>query len=357
MRNFTAKSIEEQIATLLTSWGMDPVAAGTAAHVMAETDASGIDSHGISMLMRYEDMHLQGRLDVTAAPEVVSESAASVVIDAHHGLGHPAAVMAVDLAIDKAFSAGVAIATVRNSHHFGAAGLYVRRAAERGLLGLVTSTTSVPSVIPPGGEVPVLGTNPLAFAAPVAGSHPFVVDMSTSTVAVNKVKAYALAGKELPSGWVTGADGEDLTDADEAFSALMQGAGAGLSPLGGSSVLWGGHKGLGLSMMVQLLSTSLVAAPSPGHEGNRHQIGHVFIVIDPDLAGVAGDAAACNADFIAHLRASRSTGEDLLTIPGDPEAAALDVHRSTGVPLPDTLIEKIEGVCERSSVPLVLQTV
>ena len=355
MKRYSIDSIERQITLLLTSWGMREDSATTAARVMAETDASGVDSHGISMVMRYEEQYRSGSLNVAAKPTVVREADAHVTIDAGNGLGHPAAVLALEIAMQMAAGAGIAIASVVNSHHFGAAGVYVRRAAQRGMLALLTSTTSIPSVIPVGGAKPVMGTNPLAFAAPVTGNEPLVVDMSTSTVAVNKVKAYALAGKTLPPGWVTDRAGTDLTDADQAFTSLMNGDGAGLAPLGGSTTLTGGHKGMGLSLMVQALSASLAGAPAPGHGGAHHQVSHVLIVIDPRVAGVGVDAGAVNDAFLSAVRSAGAPGEPV-TIPGEPEATAADDRRAHGVPLPAALLEQISAVCTRSECPIVLET-
>ncbi|WAP55065.1 Ldh family oxidoreductase [Streptomyces sp. S465] len=118
---------------------------------------------------------------------------------------------------------------VRNSHHFGAAGYYVRRAAEAGLLALATSTTRTPVVSATGGTTPVLDTNPLAFAAPRSGGSPLVIDMSTSVVAMNKAKAYALRDEELPPDWVGDRSGIQLVDAAEAFQLLTHG-GAMIDP-------------------------------------------------------------------------------------------------------------------------------
>lgn len=304
MRRFNLTSVEDQIVALLTAWGMPSDPARTTARVMADTDACGIDSHGISMLMRYEELHSDGSLDLTAAPRIVSEAPAFAVLDAGHGLGHPAAIRAVDLAADKARSTGIALAAVRNSHHFGAAGVYARRAAERGLIALLTSTTSISGVIPTGGALPVLGTNPLAFAAPVQDAPPFVLDMSTSIVAVNKVKAKWLAGHPIPEGWVV-----------------------------------------------------------DGHGGRHHEISHVFIVIDPAVfTGGRVDSAAEVAVQTARTRrsaqaASAGTGGLGVRIPGDPEEATRAERTAHGLPLPESLVDLVTGMCERAGVGVLLRDV
>ena len=163
---YAAARVREQIVTILDSWGMDPEIVRTTAEVMVETDLAGVDSHGVSMLMDYENSKSKGKLNLKAHPRVVKETAVTALVDADAGLGHPAAVMGMQLAIVKAKAMGVGVVSVFNSHHFGAAGYYAALAPREGLVGMVTSATRSIAVVPTRAAVPVLGTNPIAFAAP-----------------------------------------------------------------------------------------------------------------------------------------------------------------------------------------------
>src|SRR3989442_15400085 len=140
--------------------------------------------------------------------KTVREGRAFALIDADDSLGHPVSVYAMNLAVDKCRDMGVAVVTVFHSHHFGAAGCYSRIAAERGVIGMVTSATRGVTMVPTFGAEPVLGTNPIAFAAPAKRNPPFQLDMATTTVAAGKVKVYKLNHKPLPSGWVVDGDGK-----------------------------------------------------------------------------------------------------------------------------------------------------
>ena len=131
----------------------------------------------------------------------------TALVDADAGLGHPAAVMGMKLAIAKAKAMGVGVVSVFNSHHFGAAGYYAALASKEGLVGMVTSATRVDRRVPTRASVPVLGTNPIAFAAPARRNRPFLLDMATSSVANNKIKVYELNGKRLPAGLGAGRTG------------------------------------------------------------------------------------------------------------------------------------------------------
>ena len=252
-----ADRVRAQIAEVLRAWGMAPDLLETTVDAMVYADLAGIDSHGVSMLMMYEGGHLAGKLELRARPRVVREGPATALVDAGAGLGHPAGVAAMRLAIEKALAVGVGAVAVRNSHHFGAAGYYAALAPARGLVGLVASSTRDVTVIPTRGTAPVLGTNPLAFAAPAGRSRPFLLDMSTSTVAANKVKMYELGGRPVPVGWVLDERGAPVTDPGRAMDLVWRRQplqGGGLTPLGGTEET-GSHKGYGLAVMVQLLSS------------------------------------------------------------------------------------------------------
>src|SRR4051812_13977462 len=200
--NVAAQKVREQIVALLDAWGMSPERARITAEVMVETDLAGVDSHGVSMLMDYEKSKTAGKLNVKANIKIVKENAVTALIDADAGFGHPASVMAMALAIGKAKAMGVGVVTVCNSHHFGAAGYYAAMASKEGLVGMVTSATRTMAVVPTRAKLGVLGTNPIAFAAPAKRNAPFRLDMATSSVANNKIKVYELNGKKLPPGWV-----------------------------------------------------------------------------------------------------------------------------------------------------------
>ena len=145
---------------------MSEAHADTTAEMMLETDLRGVDSHGISMLPTYDHEFRSGRLNMRPLFKTVREGPAFALIDADASLGHPVSVHAMNLAIDKCRESGVAVVSVFNWHHFGAAGCYSRIAAERGVIGMVTAGTRGITMVPTFGAEPVMGTNPLAFAAP-----------------------------------------------------------------------------------------------------------------------------------------------------------------------------------------------
>src|SRR5258708_6192487 len=284
--NVPAERIRAQIVALLTAWGMDKEQVHTTAEVMVETDLAGVDSHGVSMRMGYENSKSKGKLNLRAVPRMVRESATTALVDADAGLGHPAAVMAMGFAIKKAKAMGVGVVSVRNSHHFGAAGYYAAMASKEGLVGMVTSATRSVAVVPTRAKVPVLGTNPIAFAAPARRNAPFLLDMATAAVANGKVKVYGLNGKRLPPGWVLDDAGRAVVDPDAAWEILYSTKKGGLTRLGGTAEM-SSHKGYGLALMGHILGGTLAGASfSPIRNKTQKAsdpdgLGHFFMAIDP----------------------------------------------------------------------------
>src|SRR5678815_4186498 len=216
-----ADQIRQQLVSVLRAGGMSEAHADTTAEMMLETDLRGVDSHGISMLPTYDREFRAGRLNMRPQWKTVRDRPAMALIDADASLGHPVSVHAMNLAVDKCRASGVAVVSVVNSHHFGAAGCYAKIAVDRGVIGMVTSSTRGVTMVPTFAAEPVMGTNPLAFAAPARRNPPFLLDMATTTVAAGKVKVYKLNHKPLPAGWTVDGNGQAITDETEAFGYVF----------------------------------------------------------------------------------------------------------------------------------------
>ncbi len=358
LRRFRPETVRAQILAVLGAWGMPEDLAAVSADVMVDTDLAGIDSHGISMLPSYQSLVLEGRLNVGARPRVEHETATTALLDGLDGLGHPIATAAMGLAVAKARTAGLGAVAVRRSHHFGAAGYYARIASDAGMVGLVTTTTRTRAVVPTGGSTPLLGTNPIAFAAPTTDpKRPFLLDMSTSSVAVNKVKVYDYLGKPLPAGWVLDGDGEPVTDPHAAHARLRAQDEGGLTPLGATAAL-SSHKGYGLGVMVQILAGALsgaMFAPEKGREG-PDDIGHFCLAIDPAAFGGAETFAQAVSAIVdtLHAHPSASPGRPVL-VAGDPERLSREERSERGIPLSDALLELLGGICAAAGADYLLE--
>lgn len=357
-----ADTVRAQIASILAAWGMPADMIEITAEAMVETDLWGVDSHGISMLMMYEGMKREGRLRIDARPRIVQETPVTAVLDGGAGLGHPVAHKGMTLAVEKAKAMGVGVVTAHNSHHFGAAGIYAKIASDAGCIGIVTSTSRTVAVVPTFGTQPVLGTNPIAFAAP-AGSNPaFLLDFATSAVALNKVKVYEFYGKTLPEGWVIDEKGEPMRDAAAAHALLRSGGNrGGLTPLGGTKEL-GSHKGYGLGVVAQLLAGALAGGSfSPLRDATAgpddpFNIGHFFLALDPGAFRVEGEFERDADQVIDTLHANQPVDPaQPVLVPGDPERETRADRIRNGIPIPKALAEHIEGIAERAGVAFLLR--
>ncbi len=191
-----------QLKAILSAWGMPEDNAETTADVLAWADLHGVDSHGISMLPGYDRLRRAGRANMAAHPRIIKETAVSALVDGDGGLGHVPARFAMQVAIDKAKAAGIAIAAVKNSAHFGATGYYTLMAANEGLIGIACTSASSIQVAPTFGKEAKLGTDPWSFAAPAKDGPPFLLDMATTTVAAGRIRNKANEGLSCPPGWV-----------------------------------------------------------------------------------------------------------------------------------------------------------
>ena len=358
-----APQIRQQLVSVLRAWGMSEAHATTTAEMMLETDLRGVDSHGISMLPTYDREFRAGRLNMRPVFKTLRDAPAMALIDADASLGHPVSAAAMNLAVDKCRVSGVAVVSVVNSHHFGAAGCYAKIASDRGVIGMVTCSTRGVTMVPTFGAEPIMGTNPLAFAAPAGRNPAFLLDMATTTVAAGKVKVYKLNHKPLPAGWTVDGSGLPVTDPEEAFHYVFDRPEGGITPLGGAREV-GGHKGYGLAVMVHILGGVLAGASfSPIRRltqgpSDPHNIGHFFMAIDPKAFRPAGAFEEDLDQVIDVLHdAKRAEPDQPVMVAGDPENFTRRERLEQGVPVPEDLMAQLRDVAKSAGVPFVLETV
>jgi len=362
-RRFSASLLETQTEQILEAWGMPQAQARLTAQLIVATDLLGIESHGVSMLPQYDTMVRNGKIRLAGTPRLIREAGATSLWDGAAGLGHPVAHAATAHAIGQARQHGIALAGVRNSHHFGAAGLYARQAAREGLVALVTSSSQALMLVPTHASMPVLGTNPIAFAAPAGAAHEAVVlDIATTTSAANKVKVRALRGQQIPTGWAVDGNGQPITDAEQARRQVYELPEGGLTPLGSRPDL-SSHKGYGLALLAQILGATLNGAAFSATAGTLRtpdapaDIGHSIIVIDPGFLGGQPAFEHSVAGIIDHLHTTPALDPaQPVLVPGDPEAQAHAERLAHGIPLPDALLAQLAAVTTRANIPFLLDT-
>jgi LDH2 family malate/lactate/ureidoglycolate dehydrogenase len=326
--------LEAFAAETLGAMGMPLEHAALTARCLLEADARGMPGHGVLRLVQYADSIAAG--DVRAAPEVrvVQREGARALIDAGGGYGYVPTMLACDLAVDLAAEHGLAVVGVRDSHHFGMAGLYAERLAEAGLASLVL-TNAQPIMAPPGVAAPVVGNNPLAIGAPRAAPHPpLVLDMAMSQTALGRIRLAAAEGRPIPEGWALDETGSPTTDAARALAASL------LAPMGA-------HKGLALALMVDVLAGVLTGSPA-GVEADAHGnadggVGHLVVALRP---GLFVGREAYEAALERMLDGVRAQG-DAVVLPGDPELRARERSEREGIAVSSELAERLRALAER----------
>jgi len=230
-----------------------------ATDVLVAADVRGIPSHGVARLWRYVNGLTTGMMLADAQVETVVDTPTSLVIDAHGAMGAPTSYRAMESLIHKARTHGSAFGCVKDSNHFGIAGYYAMLALDAEMIGIAMTNTAALGV-PTFGRQAMYGTNPLAFAAPADQEGAFVLDMATTVVTRGKVEVYDRLGKELPLGWAVDNTGAPARDAGALLDDFREMRGGGILPLGGMGEQFGGHKGYGLAVMVDILCGVLCGA-------------------------------------------------------------------------------------------------
>ena len=181
-------SLRATVERVFQGVGVPEDDARQAADVLVYADLRGVETHGVSNMLRiYVAGYRSGQINPTPALNIVQESAAGLVIDGDGGLGLIQCPRAMEIVIERAREYGVATAAVRNLGHTGAIGYHAMMAAEQDMVGL-SMTASGSQVLPALAAEPMMGTNPIAIAAP-AGEQPWLLfDAAMSTSASNKLR-------------------------------------------------------------------------------------------------------------------------------------------------------------------------
>jgi L-2-hydroxycarboxylate dehydrogenase (NAD+) len=329
--------------------GMTEEHAETAGRLLVRTELRGVETHGVLWIPKYCRAIREGRINARPSVQVVEDRGGLLHIDGDSGLGHVVSYKAMGLAMVRARTQGACFVAVRNSRHNGAASLYALQAAEAGLIGLSLTGGGV-RVAPAGGREAMLGTNPIAFAAPAREEPPFVLDMATSVVAGAKVQVHAMKGLPVPEGWALDPEGAPTTDPHLADKGP-------LLPLGGTFEM-GAHKGFGLGLMVETLCNVLTGMMSgPERAGAAREgggvtsdrgrgMGHFFAALAPD----SGFREALDRN-IRLLRESRpAVGVERVTIPGEPEWRRETEREERGIPVYAATVTELRALGEELDV-------
>jgi L-2-hydroxycarboxylate dehydrogenase (NAD+) len=346
-----ADVLQQFVEQVFAALGTPPEDARICAEVLVASDRRGIESHGVGRLRAYYDRIRAGVQLVETQMEIVQETATTALVDGHHGMGAVIAYRSMRLAIDKARQHGLGAVAVRNSTHFGIAGYYALMAAREGMMGLAL-TNARPVVPPTFGAEPMLGTNPIAFAAPSDNEFPFCFDAATSTVSRGKIEVLARAEKPTPEGWVVDAAGAPLTASKEILRGLEIGT-AMLLPLGGAGEATGGYKGFDLATVVEILCASLCGGAfmkdllgfAPDGSRRPYMLGHFFLAIHIEHFVPLEVSKRITGQIMRDLQnARKAPGQERIYVAGEKEHERQELVRERGIPVNRNLRRDLQTV-------------
>ena len=328
--------------------GVSSEDASQAADVLVQADLRGVDSHGVSnMLRNYVASYQEGTYNPTPSWEIVRERASTATIEADQGLGIIIAPKAMKIAIQKAKQTGFGVVTIRNSAHMGMASYHAMLALEHDMIGVSMSAIGS-GVFPTFGSEGRFGTNPIAIAAPALNMHPFVFDIATSIVAGNKLRLAKRLGTVMPAGLFADADG-NIVDTPGQVPETYN-----MIPIGGTRE-HGSHKGYGFALMVEILSTLLSGGiPCTLLETGRPATHHVA-AYDIDAFTDVQEFKEMMDKWLMHLENTPpAPGHERVLTPGLEEEEATIRRKEEGIPLHPEVMDWFKVICDDFSIPFKL---
>jgi ureidoglycolate dehydrogenase (NAD+) len=313
------------IANLMKA-GIPEEHARTTANVLVHANLRGVDSHGVMRMEHYIQKINHGGIRANPIIAIKPTGPVTAIVDGDDGLGHVIVDQAMKTAIEIARNTGVGMVSAINSSHCGALSYFVKMAAENGMIGIAMTNTDK-MVVPYGGSSSFFGTNPMAFGFPAGTQKPIILDMATSSVAYGKILEALQAGTSIPSGWGVDQHGKSVTDPQQ-FAALLP---------------FGGAKGYGLGMVVDIFSGILTGSPYGPHISRMHggdystkrKLGHFVCAIDVSRFTSRGSFLGNIDQLIDELHAVPPAADfSQVMIPGEPENRKEEHRLKNGIPLP-----------------------
>jgi len=318
------------------------------ADLLARSDLRGVETHGVTRLPIYIQRIQKSYVRPVCKMDIVKEKGATAFIEAHGSMGHVVSYKAMKMAIQKAMEFGMGWVSVKDSGHFGVAGLFSMMALERDCIGYVV-TNSAPMVAPYGGKERILGNNPLSFALPADRYPAIVLDMSISVVSSGKLILCRKKGERIPPGWAYDKNGLPTEDPYEGYEG------------GGSLAAIGEYKGYGMILVHEMLTSvltggkwtqyikSLYEEDPTGIQGTCHS----FMAIDPDCF-IGREKFKKEMDrYIQAIKESRKADHAAeILMPGEPEHRTETQRLKEGIPLAPATIKELVALGEPFGISL-----
>ena len=335
------KNLEAFCIAAMVDAGLTLKDAELSARVFATTDSWGTFTHGTRQIRGLMKNARRGRLVATAKEKIVNEGPSWAIIDACDGMPTSISYRAVELALKKASETGMCYVGVRGSSHFGAAGFYSNMIAEGGMLGMSFCNVE-PCMTVPGGKSRILGTNPIAWAAPTGTSRTIMLDIATSAVAATKIFAAKSEGREIPDTWLVDDYGVPTTNPNE-------------FPEKGSQLPMAGHKGYGLAVLVEILTATLSGAAMMSgvqswvaNTDKPSNQGHAFLAMDVGAMMPASEFHSRMKTMCDEIKEADMAPGYEIYLPGEMEWNNREKALVDGIVMPEDALISLRGLAEDS---------
>jgi len=288
---------------------------------------------GVRRIRRYQERINDKLVDPRAPWDIVKQSPALALVDAHNGIGTVAAAKAMKLAIDKAKVSGIGTVIVRNSTHYGSSAVHACQAVEAGCIG-IAYTNAGPEMAPWGAREGAVGTNPWSIAAPTDMGFPAVMDIALTTAGKGMMLWHSREGKRMPTDWALTPAGEITDDPDAAMKGALLGIGE--------------YKGYGLAFMTDVLTGVIGGGGfglTPYADQAKLDVSHSLTAIDIEWFMPRAEFEKRMGEFgkMVKSRALRPGFKEVL-IPGEQEARRVSKKSKNGVPLDSEVLADLQAL-------------
>lgn len=340
---YRIESLRQLAESLFSAAGLDADKSAAVARVLITGDMVGQRTHGMALCPQYLDQIEKGLMTTQGEPDVLRDSGSVFVWDGKYLPGPWLVSRALDQACDRAATHGVVTGVIRRSHHIACLAALIKQVTDRGLVVMLASSDPASGFIAPyGGKEPVFTPNPIAIGYP-GTETPVWIDVSTSITTVGMARQKSAADTPFEHPWLMDANGQPTNDPH----ALDPGAGGTLLPLGGLEY---GHKGFGLSLMVEMLTHGLAGFGRPDSE--KRWGANVFLqVLDPEFFGGRDDFLR-QADYTidrCHANAPIDPAKPV-RMPGEMAQRRMKEAESSGIDLSSPVIAALMARAEQYGV-------
>lgn len=327
------RQLEDYCGRILAAAGLPEEDALLVSSSLIDANLRGVDSHGVSRIPIYVKRLQLGLVNARPDVRVVHETGGALVIDGDNGMGQVVMQRSLELALARVPAARTVSVAVRNSNHYGSGAYFAKKAAAANtaifLYGNAPSTMTAW-----GGRERFLGTNPYTFCVPAGSREPMILDMATSVVARGRIILAEQVGEQIPEGWAVDPHGEPTTNPESA--------------LAGSVLPFGGPKGYGIALMIEVMAAMFSGAAAGPEIGDLYDdldrpqgVGAFFTLHDITAFQPLDHFSRRIEGLFDAIKRSGPPDREVL-IPGELEARAAQRNEEHGITVPSAVVAELE---------------